>query len=76
MHPEQAAALARHRGLPALLDQHVPLGPDQDATRLGVRRADWDWFVHLGYVALVASAEVDYGRAHGGLTTVPLHSAH
>ncbi|MFF3624948.1 hypothetical protein [Streptomyces sp. NPDC002467] len=36
--PEQVAALARRRDLPALLDQHIPLGPDQaagsDAPRL------------------------------------------
>ncbi|MGT2532843.1 hypothetical protein ACU4GG_41590 [Streptomyces nojiriensis] len=31
--------------------------------------------VRLGYVAPVASAEVDYGRAHGGVTTVPLYGA-
>ncbi|OKK16254.1 hypothetical protein AMK16_26700 [Streptomyces sp. CB00455] len=30
------AALARRRDLPALLDRHVPLGPDQAAVRLGV----------------------------------------
>ncbi|MGW5421610.1 hypothetical protein [Streptomyces sp. NPDC003943] len=40
VHPDQVAALARRRDLPALLDQHVPLGPDQAAQRLGVRRAD------------------------------------
>ncbi|MER7001021.1 hypothetical protein [Streptomyces sp. NPDC000410] len=36
VHPEQVAALARRRDLPALLDRHVPLGPDQAAVRLGV----------------------------------------
>ncbi|MEU4359663.1 hypothetical protein [Streptomyces virginiae] len=37
IHPDQVAALARRRDLPALLDRHVPLGPDQAAVRLGVR---------------------------------------
>ncbi|MFK0203832.1 hypothetical protein [Streptomyces lavendulae] len=37
VHPDQVAALARRRDLPALLDRHVPLGPDQAAVRLGVR---------------------------------------
>ncbi|WP_329390221.1 hypothetical protein OG625_38570 [Streptomyces sp. NBC_01351] len=74
MHPEQVAALARRRDLPALLDQYVPLGPDQAAARLGVRRADWDWVVRLGYVAPVGTVDVGY-KHHGGVTTVPLYSA-
>ncbi|MFD4135287.1 hypothetical protein [Streptomyces goshikiensis] len=41
VHPDQLAALARRRDLPALLDRHVPLGPDQAAVRLGVRRVDF-----------------------------------
>ncbi|MFI1068251.1 hypothetical protein [Streptomyces spororaveus] len=41
VHPDQVAALCRRRDLPALLDQHVPLGPDQAAVRLGVRRSDF-----------------------------------
>ncbi|MFD7561231.1 hypothetical protein ACFV9E_42975 [Streptomyces sp. NPDC059835] len=73
-HPEQVAALARRRDLSALLDQHVPLGPGQAAVRLGVRRADWDWVVRLGYVAPVGAVDVDYEH-HGGVTTVPLCSA-
>ncbi|MFI8326973.1 hypothetical protein [Streptomyces sp. NPDC085529] len=42
VHPDQGAALARRRDLPALLDRHVLLGPDQAAVRLGVRRTDFD----------------------------------
>ncbi|WP_206308893.1 hypothetical protein [Streptomyces sp. A1136] len=51
VHPDQVAALARRRDLPALLDRHVPLGPDQAARRLGVRRVDFDQVVWLGWVA-------------------------
>lgn len=74
VHPDQVAALARRRDLPALLDRHVPLGPDQAAARLGVRRTDYDQVVRLGYVSAVGSVEIDYKR-HGGVTTVPLYSA-
>ncbi|MFD0353417.1 hypothetical protein ACFVHW_06655 [Streptomyces sp. NPDC127110] len=35
VHPDQVAALARRRDLPALLDRHVPRAPDQAAVRLG-----------------------------------------
>ncbi|AWZ09004.1 MULTISPECIES: hypothetical protein [unclassified Streptomyces] len=73
VHPDQVAALARRRGLPALLDQHVPLGPDQAAVRLGVRRSDFDAAVKLGFLSPVSSVEIDYKR-QGGVTTVPLYS--
>lgn len=74
VHPDQVAALARRRDLPALLDRHVPLGPDQAARRLGVRRADFDQVVRLGWLSPVASVDIDY-KHHGGVTTVPLYSA-
>ncbi|MEU8438695.1 hypothetical protein AB0F18_38605, partial [Streptomyces sp. NPDC029216] len=72
--PDQVAALARRRDLPVLLDRHVPLGPDQAAVRLGVRRSTFDAVVRLGWVAPVGSVEIDYKR-QGGVTTVPLYSA-
>ncbi|MFJ6252507.1 MULTISPECIES: hypothetical protein [unclassified Streptomyces] len=36
-HPDQVATLAHRRDLPALLDRHVPLSPDQAIRGLGVR---------------------------------------
>ncbi|WP_329274036.1 hypothetical protein [Streptomyces sp. NBC_00691] len=73
VHPDQVAALARRRDLPALLDRHVPLGPDQAAHRLGVRRTDFDQVVRLGWITPTATVDIDYKR-HGGWTTVPLFS--
>ncbi|MFD4741405.1 hypothetical protein ACFWNQ_29150 [Streptomyces virginiae] len=74
VHPDQVAALARRRDLPAVLDRHVPLGPDQAAVRLGVRHVDFDQVVRLGWPAPVATVDVDYKR-QGGMTTVPLYDA-
>nr|WSW57323.1 hypothetical protein OG513_01345 [Streptomyces sp. NBC_00998] len=74
VHPDQVAALARRRDLPALLDRHVPLGPDQATRRLGVRRTDWDQVARLGFVAPVDTVAIDY-KSHAGVTVVPLHSA-
>ncbi|MGW6842104.1 hypothetical protein [Streptomyces sp. NPDC054958] len=74
VHPEQVAALCRRRDLPALLDRHVPLGPDQAAVRLGVRRTDFDQVVRLGWLAPIGSVDIDY-KHHGGVTTVPLYDA-
>ncbi|MFI6006178.1 hypothetical protein ACIA98_38365 [Streptomyces sp. NPDC051366] len=65
VHPDQVNTLARRRDLPALLHRHVPLGPDQAARRLGVRRGDWDHVVRFGYVSLVGSVEVVRGRDGG-----------
>ncbi|MFE2015665.1 hypothetical protein [Streptomyces sp. NPDC059491] len=73
VHPDQVAALARRRDLPALLDRHVPLGPDQAAHRLGVRRTDFDHIVRLGWITPTGSVDIDYKR-QGGVTTVPLYS--
>ncbi|MFI5987398.1 hypothetical protein ACIBEA_41845 [Streptomyces sp. NPDC051555] len=74
VHPDQVAALARRRDLPAVLDRHVPLGPDQAAVRLGVRRLDFDAVVGLGWVRPIGSVDVDYKR-QGGVTTITLYSA-
>ncbi|MFE2149140.1 hypothetical protein ACFXAO_03775 [Streptomyces lavendulae] len=74
VHPDQVAVLGRRRDLPALLDRHVPLGPDQAAVRLGVRRTEFDVLVERGYVALVGSVEIDLKR-QGGVTTVALYTA-
>ncbi|MEU9858779.1 hypothetical protein [Streptomyces sp. NPDC047974] len=74
VHPDQVAALARRRDLPAILDRHVPLGPDQAAVRLGVRRIDLDHAVRLGWLTPTTTVTIDY-KHHGGVTTVPLYSA-
>lgn len=71
-HPDPVAALGCRRDLPALVERHVPLGPDQAARRLGVRREDFDLIAgRLGRLAPVASVDVGY-RHHGGVTTGPL----
>lgn len=75
VHPDQVQTLARRRDLPALLDHHVPIGPDQAAVRLGVRRTDFDHLARLGWAVPVGTAAVDYGRAYGGVVQVPLYSA-
>ncbi|MFC8817862.1 hypothetical protein [Streptomyces rochei] len=74
VHPDQVEAMARRRDLPALLDRHVPLGPDQAALRLGVRRVDFDRMVDLGWITPTGAVEIDYKR-QGGVTRVPLYSA-
>ncbi|MFE0865807.1 hypothetical protein [Streptomyces rochei] len=74
VHPDQVEALARRRDLPVILDRHVPLGPDQVAVRLGVRRVDFDRMVDLGWITPTGAVEIDY-KPQGGVTRVPLYSA-
>ncbi|GLX41339.1 hypothetical protein Sros01_74120 [Streptomyces roseochromogenus] len=62
VHPDQVAVLGRRRDLPALLDRHVPLGPDQAAVRLGVRRTEFDLLVERAYVSPVGSVDIDFKR--------------
>lgn len=73
-HPEQVAALVCRRDLPALLDRHLPLGPERPAVRLGVRRTDFDHVVRLGWIAPVGAVRVDFKRARGEVTEVPSYS--
>lgn len=65
---DRVAALVRRRDLPALLDPHVPLGPDRAAVRLGVRRSGFDQAVRLGWPAPVSPVDADRaaGRSHYG----------
>ncbi|MFD3722723.1 hypothetical protein [Streptomyces sp. NPDC058674] len=75
VHPDQVETLARRRDLPVLLGHHVPIGPDQAAVRLGIRRTDFNHLVRLGWVSPVGMAAVDSGRAYGGVVQVPLYCA-
>ncbi|GLX41743.1 hypothetical protein Sros01_78150 [Streptomyces roseochromogenus] len=74
VHPDQVAVLGRRRDLPALLDEHVPLGPDQAAVRLGVRRTEFDVLVERGFVSPAGSVNIDFKR-QGDFTRVSLFSA-
>ncbi|MGW1129855.1 hypothetical protein [Streptomyces sp. NPDC002526] len=75
VHGDQLDALARRRDLAALLDRHIPLGPDQAARRLGVRRTDLDAVVRLGWIEPVSTTEIAYKAKYGGATTVSLYRA-
>ncbi|MEU9032102.1 hypothetical protein AB0D46_32280 [Streptomyces sp. NPDC048383] len=74
VHRDQVEALTRRRDLPALLDRHCRLGPDQAGRRLGVRRTEVDHLVRLRMLRAVGTREVDFGRAQGGVVDVPLYA--
>ncbi|MEU7068468.1 hypothetical protein [Streptomyces sp. NPDC046161] len=73
LHAEQVAALAARPGLARLLAEAVPLGPDQAAVRLGVRRSTWDHVVRLGWVRQAQEVRVRFGAVRGGTVRIPLY---
>ncbi|GGU51235.1 hypothetical protein [Streptomyces violascens] len=75
VHPAQVAEVAGRADLAELLAAAVPVGPDQAAARLGVRRVDWDRLVGLGWIKPAEWRDVKFGAYRGGTVTVPLYLA-
>ncbi|MGV9315178.1 hypothetical protein ACWDR0_23790 [Streptomyces sp. NPDC003691] len=73
LHPDQVAAVAARPGLAELLAPLAPLGPDQAAARLGVRRSDWNHMVRLRWVRPAEWQEVEFGTSRAGAVTVPIY---
>ncbi len=73
LHPMQVERLCRRKGVAGLVAQETPLGPEQAAVRLGIRRADFDHVVRLGWVKAVDSWEVQFGTSKAGAVDVPIY---
>ncbi|MFJ4343593.1 hypothetical protein [Streptomyces sp. NPDC088915] len=72
-HPGQVTEICT-RGNPAeLVAADTPLGPDQAADRLRVRRVEFDWMVRLKRIRAAEWAEVEYGTSRAGAALVPLY---
>ncbi|MFH9983976.1 hypothetical protein ACH4ND_33180 [Streptomyces sp. NPDC017179] len=73
-HPGQVAEVCQREDLAALVAADTPLGPEQAAARLGVRRADFDHMVRLGWVRSPQSIEVRFGTSRAGAVDVALYT--
>ncbi|CAL9333861.1 hypothetical protein SUDANB15_00121 [Streptomyces sp. enrichment culture] len=71
-HPGQVAEVCRRADLAELVTADTPLGPEQAAARLRVRRVDFDWMVRLGWVRSPQSVEVRFGTSRAGAVDVAL----
>ncbi|MFG3229375.1 hypothetical protein ACGF07_31960 [Kitasatospora sp. NPDC048194] len=71
LHPEQLAEVCRREDLARLVAEETPLGPEQAAEHLGIRRADFDHVVRLGWLAPVEHFEVRFGTSKAGAVYVP-----
>jgi len=73
VHPGQLDRLCRRTTLRRLVDEETPLGPDQSAARLGIRRSDWDHIVRLGWAKPVDWQKVQFGSSKAGAVDVPVY---
>jgi hypothetical protein len=73
-HPDQVAKVCRREDLADLVAADTPLGPEQAAARLRVRRADFDHMVRLGWVRSPQSIEVRFGTSRAGAVDVALYT--
>ncbi|MER6914617.1 hypothetical protein ABT354_23335 [Streptomyces sp. NPDC000594] len=69
-HPDQVAEVCRREHLADLVAADTPLGPEQAATRLRVRRADFDHMVRLGWVRSPQSIEVRFGTSRASAVDI------
>jgi hypothetical protein len=72
INPDQAAEVCGIEGLAQRLADEAPLGPDQAAARLGVRRVEFDYMRELLWVQPVQRREVRFGTSQAGAVMVPL----
>ncbi|MYT25977.1 hypothetical protein GTW69_37880 [Streptomyces sp. SID7760] len=73
VHPSQVAEVCARPDLAELVAGASPLGPDQAAARLGVRRSDWDHMVRLKWIAPAEWREVQFGSSRAGAVDVPMY---
>jgi hypothetical protein len=65
---------AEHPDIRRFLAEDTPLGPEQAATRLGIRRADWDHVVRAGWAIPSQWISVRFGTSKAGAVDVPLYT--
>ncbi|WP_236067488.1 hypothetical protein [Streptomyces brasiliscabiei] len=70
--PDQVSQVCGIEGLAQRLIAAAPLGPDQDAVRLGVRRVDFDYMRDLLWVRPAEWREVRFGTSRAGAVMVSL----
>ncbi|REK84461.1 hypothetical protein DY245_43190 [Streptomyces inhibens] len=74
LNPAQVAELSTRADLPEILARETPLGPEQAADRLGVRRVDFEWMRRLGWIEPVSYSRVQFGATKAGAAHVPRFS--
>jgi hypothetical protein len=73
VNPAQVARLCLRKNIWDLLAEETPLGPDQSAAWLRIRRTDWDHVVRLGWITPVDWRKVQFGTSKAGAVDVPIY---
>ncbi|WP_329492591.1 hypothetical protein OG618_37575 (plasmid) [Kitasatospora sp. NBC_01246] len=73
LHPDQVAEVCGRADLARLVAEESPLGPEQAATRLGIRRVDFDHVTRLGWLTPATYWEVRFGTSRAGAVYVPVY---
>ncbi|MFF1717395.1 hypothetical protein [Streptomyces sp. NPDC058268] len=73
-HPDQVAEVCARKDLADLVAADTPLGPEQAAARLRVRRADFDHMARLSWLRSPQSIEVRHGTSRAGAVDVALYT--
>ncbi|MEZ0089977.1 hypothetical protein [Streptacidiphilus sp. EB129] len=73
VNPAQVAKLCLRKNIWDLIVAETPLGPDQSAARLGIRRSDWDHIVRLGWIRPKDWQKVQFGTSKAGAVDVPIY---
>jgi hypothetical protein len=72
VNPDQVDDVCRREDLAALVAAVAPLGPDQAAERLRVRRVEFDHMRTLGWIKPSEWREVQFGTSRAGAVDVPM----
>ncbi|MFJ8470118.1 hypothetical protein [Streptomyces swartbergensis] len=72
VNPDQVDAVCQRADLADLVAANTPLGPDQAAERLRVRRVEFDHMRALGWIKPTEWREVRYGMSRAGAVNVPM----
>ncbi|MFE1476506.1 hypothetical protein ACFW6N_21990 [Streptomyces cyaneofuscatus] len=72
INPDQVDAVCARDDLAELVAANMPLGPDQAATRLSVRRTDFDHMLRLEWIKPADAVEVRFGTSRAGAVDVSL----
>ena len=74
VHPCQVSEVCKLKDLAELVAADTPLGPEQAAARLGVRRVEFDWMLRLNWIRPAQSVEVRFGTSRAGAVDVALYT--
>jgi hypothetical protein len=72
VNPDQVDTVCARDDLAELVAANAPLGPDQAALRLSVRRTDFDHMLRLGWIKPADAIEVRFGTSRAGAVDVAL----